>query len=159
VVRRVLCRQRARGRQAGFTYLWVLVAVALIGIGLAATGEVWTTSARRAKIEQADWAGLQYLQAIGSYYESAPLGANVYPDTLEALLADGRGPITRRHLRALYRNPFSEDGRWEPVRAADGRISGVRLVLPEAMEPRQRLYVYARQRDAARITAFWSSAQ
>jgi len=52
------------------------------------------TSARRTKIDQADWAGLQYMQAIGSYYESAPPGANVYPDNLEALLADGRGPIS-----------------------------------------------------------------
>ena len=147
---RVLRCPPARDRQAGFTYLWVLVAVALIGIGLAATGEVWMASARRAKVEQADWAGLQYVQAIGSYYESAPSGANVYPHSLEALLEDGRGPITRRHLRTPYRNPFSDDGRWEPVRAADGGIRGVRLVLPEGMDPRERRYVYARQHDAGR---------
>ena len=140
-----MCRPPARGRQAGFTYLWVLVAVALIGIGLAATGEVWTTSARRARIDQADWAGLQYMQAIGSYCESAPRDVNVYPESLEALLEDGRGPVTRRHLRALYRNPFAADGQWELVRAGDGRIHGVRLVLPEGMDPQERLYVYVRR--------------
>ena len=148
MVSRVLRCSPARGRQAGFTYLWVLVAVALIGIGLAATGEVWMTSARRAKIAQADWAGLQYVQAVGSYYESAPWGANVYPQSLDALLEDRRGPITRRHLRTLYRNPFAEDGQWETVGAGDGRIRGVRLLLPDGMNPRERLYVHARQHGA-----------
>ena len=134
----------ARGGQRGFTYLWVLVAVALIGIGLAATAEVWVTSAGRVRLVQADWAGTQYAQAIGSYYELSPGIAKSYPNSLEDLLEDRRGPVVRRHLRAMYRNPFSSDGGWELVRAGDGRIHGVRLSLPEPIEPRKREYVYAR---------------
>lgn len=135
-----------RGRdQQGFTYLWVLVAVALIGVGLAATTEVWATTARRDRLAQADWAGAQYAQAIGSYYESSPGLAKSYPNSLEELLDDRRGTVVRRHLRAMYRNPFSNDGAWELVRGGDSRISGVRLLMPEDVYPRERLYVYTRQ--------------
>ena len=130
--------------QQGFTYLWVLVAVALIGVGLAATSEVWVTAGRRDKLAQADWAGTQYAQAIGSYYEFSSGPAKTYPDRLVVLLEDRRGPVVRRHLRALYRNPLSGDGAWDLVRAGDARIVGVRVLLPEGAEPRERTYVYAR---------------
>jgi len=144
VVSRGRRRRSCQAGQGGFTYLWVLVAVAISGIGLAATAEVWMTSGRRARLDQADWAGAQYAQAIGSYYELSPGNGKVYPDTVEVLLEDRRGAITRRHLRSAYRNPFAADGQWELVRGGDARIRGVRLVLPEGLEPRERLYVYTR---------------
>ena len=129
--------------QGGFTYLWLLVAVALIGIGLAATAEVAATVARRARMAQADWAGTQYVQAIGSYYAFSPSTAKTYPSSLADLLEDRRGPVVRRHLRSLYRNPFNKDGHWEIVVGGDARVHGVRLVLPEGVDSRERLYVYA----------------
>ena len=144
MVRRTLRRRATGVRQAGFTYLWVLVAVAIIGVGLAATAEVWMTSSRRGKLVQADWAGAQYAQAIGSYYQFSAGSAKAYPESIEALLEDRRNVITRRHLRSAYRNPFAIDGQWELVRGGDSRIRGVRLVLPEGLEPRERIYVYTR---------------
>ena len=137
----------AGGRLAakGFTYLWVLVAVALIGIGLTATAEVWSTKARRARLAQADWAGTQYAQAISSYYEFSPGMAKVYPQSFTDLLEDRRGPVVRRHLRALYRNPFDEAGQWAQVLGGDARIRGVKLVLPEGTAGGERVYVYVRQ--------------
>ncbi len=68
-------------RQGGFTYLGVLLAVALIGLGLASASEVWTTVAHRQKLEQVDFAGQQIAQAIGSYYESTPGMAKRYAST------------------------------------------------------------------------------
>jgi type II secretory pathway pseudopilin PulG len=65
--------------QRGFTYLGVLLAIALLGIGLVAAAEVWTTTAKRQRIEQLDWVGQQYVQAIGGYYESSPGRAKVFP--------------------------------------------------------------------------------
>ena len=131
--------------QRGFTYLWLLVAVALIGIGLAATAEVAATVARRARMAQADWAGTQYAKAIGSYYAFSTGAANTYPSSLADLLDDRRGPVVRRHLRSLYRNPFDKDGHWEIVVGGDAQVHGVKLVLPEGVDPRERLYVYAQQ--------------
>jgi type II secretory pathway pseudopilin PulG len=69
-------------KQSGFTRLGVLLAIALIGIGLTAASEVWSTTAKRQRMEQLEWVGQQYVQAIGSYYEASPRG-KAYPRSLE----------------------------------------------------------------------------
>jgi len=113
-------------QQRGFTYLGVLLAIALLGIGIAAASEVWSTTARRQRMEQLEWVGQQYVQAIGSYRESSPGGAKAYPRSLDELLTDRRVPYVRRHLRQLYANPLSGKLDWELIQAADQGIVGVR---------------------------------
>ena len=130
--------------QRGFTYLGVLLAIALLGIGLVAAAEVWTTTARRQRIEQLEWVGQQYVQAIGSYYESAPGGAKAFPKSLEDLLEDRRVPFVLRHLRQLYGNPLSGKPDWELIEDPGRGIRGVRANA-DAQEPdrkRSRDYVY-----------------
>lgn len=117
-------------RQQGFTYLGVLLAVALLGIGLAAASEVWTVVARRQKLAQLEWVGQQYVQAIGSYYESSPGPVKEYPKSLQDLLEDRRVPVIRRHLRQLYGNPFALGGAWELVVTPRGSICGVQARAP-----------------------------
>ena len=117
-------------KQRGFTYLWVLVAVAVVGLLLTGASDVWQTTARRQKMEQLDWAGRQYAQAIGSYVESSPGLATSYPGSLANLVEDRRGAVTRRHLRQLYPNPFTADGQWELVVGPDTFIHGVRVRFP-----------------------------
>jgi type II secretory pathway pseudopilin PulG len=112
--------------QRGFTYLGVLLAIALLGIGLVAAAEVWTTTARRQRLEQLDWVGQQYVQAIGSYYESSPGRVKVFPKSLEDLLEDRRAPFVRRHLRQLYVSPLSGKLDWELIEAPGLGIRGVR---------------------------------
>jgi len=113
-------------RQRGFTYLGVLLAIALIGIGLAAASEVWVTIARRQRLEQLEWVGEQYVSAIGSYYESSPGRVKTFPRTLQDLLLDKRYVTMRRHLRQLYTDPLTGAADWELVLAPDGGIRGVR---------------------------------
>lgn len=143
-------RQRNRGRSfgarshsAGFTFLWVLFAVAIMGIGLLAVSEVWVTSAARYKRAQFEWVGAQYRQAIGSYYEASRGGAKEFPNKLEDLLSDPRYPTARRHLRAIYANPFTGKPDWELMRGGDGKVRGVRGVAAEGGEPRSAEFVYA----------------
>ena len=50
----------------------MLFAVALIGILLAAAGQVWRTEALREKEKELLFVGEQFRQAIGSYYENSP---------------------------------------------------------------------------------------
>jgi len=114
--------------QRGFTYLGVLLAVALIGLGLAVASEVWSTTAHRQRMEQLRWVGQQYVQAIGSYYETTPGPAKVFPKSIEALLEDKRVSFVRRHLRRPFANPLSGRMDWILVRAPDG---GIRCVGPD----------------------------
>lgn len=131
-------------KQGGFTYLGLLLAIALIGIGLASASEVWSTIARRQRMEQLEWVGRQYVQAIGSYYERAPGRVKVYPRTLQDLLADQRFVFVQRHLRQAYVNPFTGEADWGYIRAPDGGIRGVRgrLVAGPDTTPPPREFVY-----------------
>jgi len=116
-------------RQRGFTYLALLLAIAVLGIGLAAASEVWVTTARRQKLEQLEWIGAQFTQAIGSYYTASPGSVKVYPETLEELLEDRRYLTIRRHLRTVYLNPFTGKADWEKVSGPDGKVQGVRVAV------------------------------
>lgn len=113
--------------QRGFTYLGLVFAIALLGVGLAAASEAWSTTANRQRLEQLQWVGEQYARAIGSYYESSPGGAKTYPRSLDDLLLDQRVPFVRRHLRQLYVNPMSGQLDWEVIVAPGKGIRGVRV--------------------------------
>ena len=131
--------------QRGFTYLGLLVAVALLSIGVSAVSEVWVTQARRQRVEELEWIGQQYVQAIGSYYESSPVGAKTYPRTLHDLLEDRRFVTMRRHLRRAYVNPLSGQADWEMVVAPDGGFKGVmvRWQLNDSSQKIERSFVFA----------------
>jgi type II secretory pathway pseudopilin PulG len=128
-MRRFIARSPARAVR-GFTYLWVLLAIALVGIGLVAVSEVWTVTVRRQKVEELEWTGAQFVQAIGSYYYSSPGAARQYPPRLDDLLEDRRFIVARRHLRQVYVNPFSGKADWELTRGGNGGIVGVRATWP-----------------------------
>ena len=120
--RRVIPRPSSRG----FTYLWVLFAVALVGVSLVTAASFWVSTANRQKRVQLEWAGAQFKDAIGSFYEGGPGGAKSYPRTWADLLEDRRFAVPRRHLRRIYINPFSNTPDWELVRCASGGVCGVR---------------------------------
>lgn len=113
-----------RGSSAGFTYVVVLVWVALVGIGLAITGELWQTAAQREREEQLLFVGEEFRRALNSYYEQSP-GVQRFPASLSALLRDERHPAVRRHLRRLYADPMTGKAEWGVVRQPEGGIVGV----------------------------------
>jgi type II secretory pathway pseudopilin PulG len=111
-------------RQSGFTYLFVLILIALIGAGLGAAGTLWRTNAQRAREVELLFIGNQYRQAIQSYYEldrSAPR----FPPSIDDLLEDPRQPVPVRHLRRAWRDPLTGET-FDLITAPDGGgISGV----------------------------------
>ncbi len=120
--------QRAgRQLQSGFTYLWVLLAIAILGVSLVVTSQMWVATAQRQKIEQMNWIAEQFKQAIGSYYESSPGSVKLYPLTADMLLQDERFVTKKRHLRRIYVNPFSGQPDWDWIRGVDGGLRGVRV--------------------------------
>lgn len=113
-------------REGGFNYLGLLCAIAVLSVGLLAGSEVWVTTARRERMQELDWVGAQFVQAIGSYYESSPGSVKTFPPSLAALVDDRRFLTTRRHLRQIYRNPFTNQADWAIVLHPTGGIVGVR---------------------------------
>ena len=53
-------------RQAGFTYVWVLALVAVLGIGLAAIGPMWHDDVKREREKDALRIGQLYLVHMGN---------------------------------------------------------------------------------------------
>lgn len=111
-------------RERGIAYLALLIAIAIIGVGVAAAGIVWSEASQREKERELLFVGEQFRRAIQQYYESGVLDKK-YPPTLEALLEDSRFPGTRRYLRRTYRDPMSGTAQWGLLRAPDGGIMGV----------------------------------
>ncbi|WP_223871768.1 type II secretion system GspH family protein [Candidatus Dactylopiibacterium carminicum] len=117
-----------RHRQRGFNYLGLLFIVAVISLVAAASVQVGAIMQRRAAEEQLIFVGLQYKQAIRSYFEASPPGAvTMAPRRLEDLLKDPRYPYPKRHLRKLYEDPMTGKTDWALIRTLDGQgILGVR---------------------------------
>lgn len=112
-------------RQGGMTYLGVLLAVAILGTGLAATGTVWQTARRQDNEKELLFVGNEFRQAIEAYYLRTPGPVKQYPPSLEALLQDPRLPTVERYLRRIYRDPVTNSSDWGLVRAPEGGIAGV----------------------------------
>lgn len=128
--------------QGGFTYLGALIAVAIMGIGLLAASEVWTTTAHRQKLAQLDWVGEQYVQAIASYYYANTGSVHYYPTTLDDLLVDKRHLNVVRHLRTTYPNPFDGKTAWKIIPAPEGGIKGIEFKQDDADYPVSKQYVF-----------------
>lgn len=120
---------KARGPSRGFTYIGLLLVVAIMGIGLSVAGEVWHLKQKRDKEEELLFVGDQFRRAIGMYY----LNAAGYPRQLEDLLKDPRYPETRRYLRRIYRDPITGRAEWGLVKSAGNAIIGVHSL--SAQEP------------------------
>jgi type II secretory pathway pseudopilin PulG len=111
-------------RQGGFTYAALLLAVAVIGIGLATAGQSWSTAAQREREAELLFIGGEFRDAIRAYYFASP-GAQRYPRRLDELLEDERFPSVRRHLRRVYRDPMTGKRDWVLIEAPGGGIMGV----------------------------------
>ena len=111
--------------QVGFTYLGLLFAVAIAGVGIAATGIVWSSAQQREKEAELLFIGNEFRRAIALYYNRTPGAVKRYPATLEDLIKDSRYLSMQRYLRKVYRDPLTGKAEWGLVRAADGGVKGV----------------------------------
>jgi type II secretory pathway pseudopilin PulG len=110
--------------QGGFTFIGLLVIIAISGIVLSAVGIVWQQDVQRTKEQELLYFGDQYRRAITHYYENSPGGAKQFPQKLSQLVLDKRFPTIKRHIRTLYPNPMSADKEWTLIKE-QGRIKGV----------------------------------
>ncbi len=111
-----------RRGERGFTYLGLLFLVVLIGLMLAAAGEVASTAAQRDREAQLLWVGHQYQVAIQRYWSQR----RAYPLALQDLVGSAPdAPIQVRYIRQLYRDPMTNAVDWVLLAAPRGGIMGI----------------------------------
>ena len=111
--------------QEGFTYIGILLAVALVGTQLAVAGLVWSFAQDRQKERELLFVGDQFRTAIGRYYLNPQGPQKEFPRSLEDLVRDPRYPGAVRHLRKIYADPITGKVRWGLIKTPDGSIIGV----------------------------------
>lgn len=118
-------RRCRRGWQRGFTYIALLIFIAVLGVGLAAVSEVWSVQLTRDKEEELLYTGDQIRDAIAMYSRQGAGAGGRFPGRLEDLLKDPRSPATRRYLRKIYPDPITGSTKWELVQGPNGEVLGV----------------------------------
>lgn len=118
-------RWRSGNLQLGFSYIWVLILVALIGLGLSKAAEVISKSVQRDEERALLAIGHEFRNAIATYHQVAMAnGLHQYPQSLDNLVRDDRSPGLHRHLRRIYFDPLTGRKEWGLIKVG-GRIVGV----------------------------------
>ncbi|MFY9328341.1 MAG: type II secretion system protein [Georgfuchsia sp.] len=108
-------------RQAGFTYIALLIAVAIISATLATVAEVTHTMVQRDREKELLFIGNQFRQALNHYYANN----RRYPLSLEDLVLDDRNVGIKRHLRKIFFDPMTGKAEWGTLKMANDQIIGV----------------------------------
>lgn len=115
-----------RASQAAFTYLLLLVVLAIVSLFATASISLGATMARHSAEEELLAIGAEYERALVSFQAATPAGAPARaPKALSDLLRDPRYAATRRYLRKVYADPLTGSDTWGLVRAPDGTIACV----------------------------------
>lgn len=94
----------------GFTYLGLLLILAVSGAALAALGSSWRVAAQRERERELLFRGEQIRAAVARFRQAQE--PRQWPSTLEELVADGRSNPPRHHLRRLFTDPFTGRADW-----------------------------------------------
>lgn len=114
-----MASSRTLRRPHGYTYLFVLFAVAVLGLVSAQAGLVWQAVAQREREAELLAIGVEMARALARYRGETPAGQSPMPTRLEQLVEDQRFPTPRRHLRRIYRDPLTGRAEWGVVKTGD----------------------------------------
>jgi type II secretory pathway pseudopilin PulG len=110
----------SRPAQHGFTYVGMLITVALMTSALAIVAPVWEVASRRDKEAELLFIGGEFQRALVGYAKFGTSTADRYPNQLEDLVKDPRFPGVRRFLRKIYVDPMTNSTDWAVVRPPEG---------------------------------------
>ncbi len=109
----------------GFSYPAALLMVIAVSISLMTARKQWSTIVQKEREKELIFRGGQIVKAITSYHDKEVSGKRKFPEKFEYLLKDNRYPGVKRHLRKLYKDPMTEDGKWGIIYELNGGIKGV----------------------------------
>lgn len=115
---------------SGYSFLFILLTVMLLGIMQGMIGTSWRQIMQREREEELLFRGLQIQEAITRWHQPLPGGQRHVAtplNDLKDLLQDPRTPTKVRHLRKLYRDPLTGQ-EWNLLREANRGIVGVASV-------------------------------
>ena len=112
-------------KQAGFSYIGLLIAVAIMSALLAQVAVFWHQAVQREKERELLAIGDEFRTAITRYYEDSSGPQKIYPTQFDDLLEDKRVPNVRRYLRKLYHDPITGSTEWGIIKGPGGSIAGV----------------------------------
>lgn len=105
----------------GFTYLGLMIALAIMALVTAMALQLGSVAQRRMTEEALLDIGTEFQNALLSYAKATPAGQPTAPRSLNDLLRDPRYPQIRRHLRKLYADPLTGEAQWGIVMSPDGK--------------------------------------
>ena len=118
--------RNGRNAQSGFSYLFLLVLLAVISVVSAGSLSLGSLIARRLAEAELLAIGTEYERALASYTIMTPAGLDSRgPTNLAELLRDPRYMAVKRHLRRIYTDPLTGLPSWGSIRSTDGRIVGI----------------------------------
>jgi type II secretory pathway pseudopilin PulG len=113
-------------KSRGFTYIGLLILVAIVAIAATATVQLGAVVQRRDAERELLYAGEQFQRALFTYASRTPGGMPRLPKELADLVRDPRQPsVVVRHLRRVPVDPIRGKAEWGVVRTPDGFITGV----------------------------------
>ena len=99
-------------RRAGFTFISLIILVAIIGLVGATAIKLGAVMQRSAAERELLNIGAQFSDALQSYAKATPPGQPAQPPSLKELLLDPRFPAVRRHLRKIFVDPMTGKAEW-----------------------------------------------
>lgn len=104
----------------GFTYLGLIIFLAILSVTALGTISLDAIAKRRQAEEELLRIGKEFRRALILYAVNSPAGTNRLPRSLEDLCRDPRYSNTKRYLRKVYSDPLTGNSEWGLVRSPDG---------------------------------------
>jgi len=103
---------RRHRRSGGFTYLSLMIVIAIIALVAASAIKLGSVLQRSMAEQELLDIGAAFSNALKSYADATPPGMPAQPPSLKDLLKDPRFPGTRRHLRKIFVDPMTGKAEW-----------------------------------------------
>ena len=110
-----------RRADQGFTYLGLMIVLAIIGVAAAGTLQMGAVLQRHAAEEELLAIGLEFHEALKSYAHANVGVGGAAPHRLEDLVRDPRYPNPKRHLRRVPADPLTGQVSWGIILGPDGQ--------------------------------------